>query len=155
MQEGKLNPRALPWARSFCPLPFRYAPVTVGSGRVGQNLRKFSYEFLHIIKGLYATFSSWHIDPQHSTFNIQHSPLTIHHPFPCWSYFYLESITHNLPLHHRRWLFIRWQRIKCFISFRWYRIKSIWSMQVLPHTPWARSFWAFSPFLNHMWKFSN
>ena len=33
------------------------------SGRVGQNLRKFSYEFLHIIKGLYATFSSWHIDP--------------------------------------------------------------------------------------------
>ena len=53
-------PRALPWAKSFCPfrraasmsfcpLPllypsasdfqFRYAPVTVGSGRVGQNLR--------------------------------------------------------------------------------------------------------------------
>ena len=31
-----------PWAKSFCPLPFRYAPVTVGSGRVGQNLRKFS-----------------------------------------------------------------------------------------------------------------
>ena len=27
----------------------------------------------------------------------QHSTLTIHHPFPCWSYFYLESITHNLP----------------------------------------------------------
>ena len=27
-------PRALPWAKSFCPLPFRYAPVTVGSGRV-------------------------------------------------------------------------------------------------------------------------
>ena len=36
-------PRALPWAMSFCPLPllypsasdfqFRYAPVTVGSGR--------------------------------------------------------------------------------------------------------------------------
>ena len=26
-------PRALPWAGSFCPLPFRYAPVTVGSGR--------------------------------------------------------------------------------------------------------------------------
>ena len=25
----------MPWARSFCPLPFRYAPVTVGSGRVG------------------------------------------------------------------------------------------------------------------------
>ena len=23
----------LPWAKSFCPLPFRYAPVTVGSGR--------------------------------------------------------------------------------------------------------------------------
>ena len=28
-----LIPRVLPWARSFCPLPFRYAPVTVGSGR--------------------------------------------------------------------------------------------------------------------------
>ena len=46
-------PRAMPWAKSFCPfracgafctyrafracgaLPFRYAPVTVGSGRVG------------------------------------------------------------------------------------------------------------------------
>ena len=26
--------------------------------------------------------------------------------------------------------------------------------QVLPHTPWARSFWAFSPFLNRMLKFS-
>ena len=24
--------------------------------------------------------------------------------------------------------------------------------QVLPHTPWARSFWAFSPFLNHLQK---
>jgi len=22
-----------PWAGGFCPLPFRYAPVTVGSGR--------------------------------------------------------------------------------------------------------------------------
>ena len=30
-----ITPRALPWAKSFCPLPFRYAPVTVGSGRVG------------------------------------------------------------------------------------------------------------------------
>ena len=30
-------PRALPWARGFCPLPFRYAPVTVGSGRVGKT----------------------------------------------------------------------------------------------------------------------
>ena len=39
------QPRALPWAKSFCPLPllypsasdfqFRYAPVTVGSGRIG------------------------------------------------------------------------------------------------------------------------
>ena len=28
-----LIPRAMPWARRFCPLPFRYAPVTVGSGR--------------------------------------------------------------------------------------------------------------------------
>ena len=23
------------------------------------------------------------------------------------------------------------------------------------HTPWARSFWAFSPYLNHMRKFSH
>ncbi len=39
---------------SFCPLPLlyssasdfqlRYAPVTVGSGRVGKNLRNFNYE---------------------------------------------------------------------------------------------------------------
>ena len=28
---------------SFCPLPFRYAPVTVGSGRVGKNLRNLSW----------------------------------------------------------------------------------------------------------------
>ena len=28
-----LIPRAMPWARRFCPLPFRYAPATVGSGR--------------------------------------------------------------------------------------------------------------------------
>ena len=26
--------------------------------------------------------------------------------------------------------------------------------QVFPHTPWARSFWAFSPYLNHLQKFS-
>ena len=26
-----------PWAKSFCPLPFRYAPVTVGSGRVASK----------------------------------------------------------------------------------------------------------------------
>ena len=26
--------KLLPRARGFCPLPFRYAPVTVGSGRV-------------------------------------------------------------------------------------------------------------------------
>ena len=31
--DNLLIPRAMPWARSFCPLPFRYAPVTVGSGR--------------------------------------------------------------------------------------------------------------------------
>ena len=24
--------------------------------------------------------------------------LTFQHPFPCWSYFYLESVTYNLPL---------------------------------------------------------
>ena len=24
---------------------------------------------------------------------------------------------------------------------------------ILPHTLWARSFWTFSPFLDHMWKF--
>lgn len=47
------------------------------------------------MKGLYATFSSWNI--AHSTLNIQHLTFTIHHPFPCWFYFYLESITHNLP----------------------------------------------------------
>ena len=34
----------MPWAKSFCPLPFRYAPVTVGSGRVGQNLRILRFE---------------------------------------------------------------------------------------------------------------
>ena len=42
----------MPWAKSFCPLPllypsasdfqFRYAPVTVGAGRVGQNMRNLS-----------------------------------------------------------------------------------------------------------------
>ena len=26
-----------PWARSFCPLPFRYAPVTIGSGRAASR----------------------------------------------------------------------------------------------------------------------
>ena len=26
-----------PWAKSFCPLPFRYAPVTVDSGRVASK----------------------------------------------------------------------------------------------------------------------
>ena len=53
-------PRALPWAKSFCPLPllypsasdfqFRYAPVTVGSGRVGLTcetcIYKISYQIL-------------------------------------------------------------------------------------------------------------
>ena len=80
-----------PWVRSFCPLSllypsvsdfqFRYTPVTVGKGRAAWfSLRSASvlsfgrgdkaaesgdvdYEYLHIIKGLYATFSSWHIDP--------------------------------------------------------------------------------------------
>ena len=32
-RDNVLIPRVLPWARCFCPLPFRYAPVTVGSGR--------------------------------------------------------------------------------------------------------------------------
>ena len=88
-----------PWVRSFCPLSllypsvsdfqFRYTPVTVGKGRAAWfSLRSASvlsfgrgdkaaesgdvdYEYHHIIKGLYATFSSWHID--HSTFNnLQH-----------------------------------------------------------------------------------
>ena len=40
----------MPWARSFCPLPFRYAPVTVGSGRVGLTcetcIYKISYQIL-------------------------------------------------------------------------------------------------------------
>ena len=78
-----------PWTKSFCPLPYpsvsdfqiRYAPVTVGSGRAAWfSLRSASvlsfgrrdkaaesgdvdYEYHHIIKGLYATCSSWHIDP--------------------------------------------------------------------------------------------
>ena len=80
-----------PWVRSFCPLSllypsvsdfqFRYTPVTVGKGRAAWfSLRSASvlsfgrgykavesgdvdYEYYHIIKGLYATFSSWHIDP--------------------------------------------------------------------------------------------
>ena len=59
----------------------RYAPVTVGSGRAAWFcLRSASslsfgrgekaaesgdvdYEYHPIVKGLYATFSSWHIDP--------------------------------------------------------------------------------------------
>ena len=59
----------------------RYAPVAVGSGRAAWfSLRSASslsfgrrdkaaesgdvdYKYHHIIKGLYATFSSWHIDP--------------------------------------------------------------------------------------------
>ena len=50
----------MPWAKSFCPLPllypsasdfqFRYAPVTVGSGRVGLTcetcIYKISYQIL-------------------------------------------------------------------------------------------------------------
>ncbi|MEE0993786.1 MAG: hypothetical protein UH541_02610, partial [Prevotella sp.] len=76
---------------SFCPLSllypsvsdfqFRYVPVAVGSGRAAWFcLRSASslsfgrgykaaesgdvdYEYHHIIKGLYATFYSWHIDP--------------------------------------------------------------------------------------------
>ena len=80
-----------PWVRSFCPLPllypsvgdfqFRYAPVAVGSWRAAWfSLRSASslsfgrvdkaaesgdvdFEYHHIIKGLYATCSSWHIDP--------------------------------------------------------------------------------------------
>ena len=31
---GLKGQKLLPRARGFCPLPFRYAPVTVGSGRV-------------------------------------------------------------------------------------------------------------------------
>ena len=80
-----------PWVRSFCPLSllypsvsdfqFRYTPVTVGKGRAAWfSLRSASvlsfgrgdkaaesgdvdYEYHHIIKGLYTTCSSWHIDP--------------------------------------------------------------------------------------------
>ena len=96
-----------PWVRSFCPLSllypsvsdfqFRYTPVTVGKGRAAWfSLRSASvlsfgrgdkaaesgdvdYEYHHIIKGLYATCSSWHIDP--STLNIQQS-LTFSVTFP-------------------------------------------------------------------------
>ena len=46
----------MPWAKSFCPLPFRYAPVTVGSGRAAyrsfwafspylNHMRNFNKEF--------------------------------------------------------------------------------------------------------------
>ena len=80
-----------PWVRSFCPLSllypsvsdfqFRYTPVSVGKGRAAWfSLRSASvlsfgrgdkaaesgdvdYEYHHIVKGLYATFLSWHIDP--------------------------------------------------------------------------------------------
>ena len=80
-----------PWVRSFCPLSllypsvsdfqFRYTPVTVGKGRAAWFILRSAsvlsfgrgdkaaesgdvdYEYHHIIKGLYATFSSWHIDP--------------------------------------------------------------------------------------------
>ena len=80
-----------PWVRSFCPLSllypsvsdfqFRYTPVTVGKGRAAwfslrsasvlsfgrgdkaAESRDVDYDYHHIIKGLYATFSSWHIDP--------------------------------------------------------------------------------------------
>ena len=89
-----------PWVRSFCPLSllypsvsdfqFRYTPVTVGKGRAAWfSLRSASvlsfgrgdkaaesgdvdYEYHHIIKGLYATCLSWHIDPCRLFIPIQH-----------------------------------------------------------------------------------
>ena len=34
----------LPWAMSFCPLPFRFAPVTVGSGRKADCKRIYPFK---------------------------------------------------------------------------------------------------------------
>ena len=36
--------KLLPRARGFCPLPFRYAPVTVGSGRVELTSETWVYQ---------------------------------------------------------------------------------------------------------------
>ena len=37
------NPGRMPWAMSFCPLPFRFAPVTVGSGRKADRKRIYPF----------------------------------------------------------------------------------------------------------------
>ena len=60
-------PRALPWARSFC--PFRAcclrlaSSLSFGRGDKAAESGDVDYEYHHIIKGLYATCSSWYIDP--------------------------------------------------------------------------------------------
>ena len=72
----------MPWAKSFCPfraccfkelLPLQGVLLTFslraasslsfGRGDKAAESGDVDYEYHHIIKGLYATCSSWHIDP--------------------------------------------------------------------------------------------
>ena len=72
----------MPWAKSFCPfraccfkelLPLQVvlpafslraaSSLSFGRGDKAAESGDVDYEYHHIIKGLYATFSSWHIDP--------------------------------------------------------------------------------------------
>ena len=66
----------MPWAKSFC--PFRAcclraaSSLSFGRGDKAAESGDVDYEYHHIIKGLYATFSSWHIDPCCLFIPIQH-----------------------------------------------------------------------------------
>ena len=72
----------MPWAKSFCPfraccskelLPLQVvllafslraaSSLSFGRGDKAAESGDVDYEYHHIIKGLYATRSSWHIDP--------------------------------------------------------------------------------------------
>ena len=72
----------MPWAKSFCPfraccfkelLPLQgvlpafslraASSLSFGRGDKAAESGDVDYEYHHIIKGLYATRSSWHIDP--------------------------------------------------------------------------------------------
>jgi len=72
----------MPWTKSFCPfraccfkelLPLQVvllafslraaSSLSFGRGDKAAESGDVDYEYHHIIKGLYATFSSWHIDP--------------------------------------------------------------------------------------------
>ena len=72
----------MPWAKSFCPfracclkelLPLQgvlptfslraASSLSFGRGDKAAESGDVDYEYHHIIKGLYATFSSWHTDP--------------------------------------------------------------------------------------------